>query len=229
MSLSSLDTRRWGVVTARAWDVEAKHVRDVLERARALGAQLVVLRTADLAATQALEREGALLTDTIITYVRALTAIPARPDLLVRSAHEVDAPIVRELARAAFAGYQGHYHMDPKLDPRQCDEVYADWAHRSCLSREVADDVLLAEIEGTPVGFATLHGEEGVLFGVSPSAQGRGVYRALMLAGMERCAARGAKRMLVSTQLTNIAVQKVWVRLGFEPSSSCYTFHEWLA
>jgi hypothetical protein len=33
--------------------------------------------------------------------------------------------------------------------------------------------------------------------------------------------------MLISTQITNVAVQKVWTRLGFEPSRSYYTFHKW--
>jgi len=39
--------------------------------------------------------------------------------------------------------------------------------------------------------------------------------------------ARGRSRMLISTQITNVAVQKVWIRLGFEPSKSYYTFHKW--
>jgi GNAT superfamily N-acetyltransferase len=68
---------------------------------------------------------------------------------------------------------------------------------------------------------------EGVLFGVTPAAQGRGLYRSLMLAGMHWSKLRDAGRMVVSTQITNIAVQKVWTRLGFEPSGSCYTFHKW--
>ena len=33
--------------------------------------------------------------------------------------------------------------------------------------------------------------------------------------------------MVLSTQVTNLAVQKVWSRLGFEPSRSYYTFHLW--
>jgi hypothetical protein len=34
-------------------------------------------------------------------------------------------------------------------------------------------------------------------------------------------------RMVVSTQITNLAVQKVWVRQGFELTGSYYTFHLW--
>jgi hypothetical protein len=48
-----------------------------------------------------------------------------------------------------------------------------------------------------------------------------------MVAAMAWLAARGRTRMVVSTQITNLAVQKVWARLGFEPSSSYYTLHRW--
>ena len=68
---------------------------------------------------------------------------------------------------------------------------------------------------------------EGVLFGVAPAAQGRGIYRSFMVRGMEWCLAQGTSRMVVSTQITNIAVQKVWTRLGFEPHKSYLTFHRW--
>jgi GNAT superfamily N-acetyltransferase len=106
------------------------------------------------------------------------------------------------------------------------------WAVRSCVSKDVANEVLIAERDGRVVGFATLRINspqegEGVLFGVAPEAQGLGIYRSFMLSGMQWCRQQGVQRMLVSTQITNIAVQKVWCRVGFEPSHSYYTFHKW--
>jgi hypothetical protein len=38
---------------------------------------------------------------------------------------------------------------------------------------------------------------------------------------------QGFQQMLYSTQITNIAVQKVWVRLGAELDHAYYTFHKW--
>jgi len=107
-----------------------------------------------------------------------------------------------------------------------------DWAFRSCVSRDVADEVLVAHVAGSIIGFFTLRlnsPEEGeaVVGGVAPSARGRGIYRSFIIHGMEWCLSQGATRMLVSTQITNIAVQKVWTRLGFEPSHAYYTFHKW--
>jgi GNAT superfamily N-acetyltransferase len=103
---------------------------------------------------------------------------------------------------------------------------------RSCTASDVADEVLVAEKGGEVLGFATLRLNspaqgEGVLFAVVSAAQGQGIYRSFMIGGMHWCAARGATSMVVSTQLTNIAVQKVWVRVGFEPDHATYTFHKW--
>ena len=139
---------------------------------------------------------------------------------------------VRQVAAESFRGYFGHYHADPRLDSRLCDEVYVSWAVRSCLSREVAGEVLVAELDGRVAGMATLRMNdseegEGVLFGVAPAAQGHGIYRSFMIRAMEWCRAQGATRMVVSTQITNLAVQKVWTRVGFEPSHAYYTFHKW--
>jgi GNAT superfamily N-acetyltransferase len=82
------------------------------------------------------------------------------------------------------------------------------------------------------VGYFTLrlnNLEEGeaVVGGVQYSARGKGIYRSFITRGMEWCLSKGAARMLVSTQITNVAVQKVWARLGFEPSLAFYTFHKW--
>lgn len=41
------------------------------------------------------------------------------------------------------------------------------------------------------------------------------------------CAERGLEEMTISTQVNNLVSQKTWIRLGFEPVSSCYTFHRW--
>ena len=68
---------------------------------------------------------------------------------------------------------------------------------------------------------------EGRLFAVSPEVQGQGISRSHMVQAMEWFLSRGARRMIISTQITNIGVQKVWVRLGLEPAYAYHTFHKW--
>ena len=139
---------------------------------------------------------------------------------------------VKAVAGEAFRGYYGHYHADERLDDFKCDEVYISWAVNSCVSRDFADEVLVAELNGRVVGFATLRinssdESEGVLFCVDSSAQRMGIYRSFMIHGMRWSVSKGMRNMVVSTQLINTRVQKVWTRLGFAIRNSYYTFHKW--
>jgi GNAT superfamily N-acetyltransferase len=235
-TLSPLDSARWNVVTAKATDITAEDLPHALGFCREQNVAFLIARcaTTELAAVQAMEREGFQLMDTLVYFSCDITSgVPDdQGQAPVRQLRSGESRAVRQVASRSFAGYLGHYHADPRLDRRQCDELYTDWAERSCLSREVADEVLVATLDESIVAFATLRLNsdaegEGVLFGVAPEAQGRGIYRSLMIGGMRWCKARGRSRMVVSTQVTNVAVQKVWTRLGFEASKSQYTFHKW--
>lgn len=237
ISLSALDEERFGVRTAKTTPNTLDDVQAILSFCQSNSVELLIARcsTHDLRAVQLLENEGFFITDTLVYYRRNLLRFPIPEDtgqIRVRAVQPGDEIVVRKVAAEAFHGYYGHYHADPRLDQTKCNEVYVDWATRSCLSREVADEVLTGDDDETLVGFATMRlnnadESEGVLFGVAPSAQGKGLYRSFMVAGMNWSLRKGASQMVVSTQITNIAVQKVWVRLGFEPSHSYYTLHKW--
>jgi GNAT superfamily N-acetyltransferase len=238
IALSPIDQERFGIVTARDALVTGESIDSALEFCRDRRVEMLIARcsTDELSVAQRLEEAGARLMDTLVYYTRVLVKgdlpentckVPIRPVVAE------DAEAVRRVATASFQGYYGHYHADPRLDRRRCDEAYESWAYRSCTSRDVAQEVLVAD-DGEIAGFATLRLNdpaegEGVLFAVAPRAQGAGIYRAFMTEGMRWCRSQGAKRMVVSTQINNLAVQKVWSRLGFEPARSYYTFHLWFA
>lgn len=236
VGISAIDTERWQVVTAKASGVTKESLPRVIAYCRKGGVRFLIARcaSADLDAVQAMEQDGFELMDTLVYFSRDLVAGVLEDSALlpVRSLRPGEENRVREAASESFAGYFGHYHADPRLDRRQCDATYVDWAYRSSVSTDHRNDVLVGELGGRIVAFATMRlnnpeESEGVLFGVTPEAQGKGLYRSLMSAGMQWSKVRGALRMVVSTQIVNIAVQKVWVRLGFEPSKSYYTFHKW--
>jgi len=235
--LSAIDEERFGIRTARASQVTLATLPIVLDFCRANHVKFLIARclASELAAAQAMEQKGFILMDTLIYYARSLKKMPIPPDtgkIPVRSIRPGDEEQVKIVAARAFHGYFGHYYADPRLDRTKCDEVYISWAVRSCISREVADEVLVADDGRSILGFATLRINspkegEGVLFGVDPLAQGRGIYPSFMIRSMEWFLGRGCTRHVVSTQITNITVQKFWVRLGFEPSHAYYTFHKW--
>lgn len=233
IGLSELDEKRWGVRSARSVGITSDNLPEAMAFCRANSVIFLVARcpVADLAAAQAMERRGFLLMDTLLYYVRDLTfPLPDLPDN-VRPVHADEAEAVRKLSARAFQRYGGHYHADERLNRADCDAVYEDWAYRSCLSRQVADEVLVATVGDQIAGFVTLklrvNEGEGPLYGVDPAAQGQGIGRALMSGAMAWLHSHGAKRMGMSTQITNMPSQKVWLRLGFEPSHAEYTFHKW--
>jgi GNAT superfamily N-acetyltransferase len=237
VEFSAVDSDRFSVRVARARQVTNSNLTEVIDFCGSSKIDLLIARldSRDLQTAQKMEHLGFFLADTLVYYAFDLgkRVVPDdSPKAIIRSCQDQDSIRVRAVAAAAFRDYRGHYHADPRLENKDCDEAYTSWAERSCTSREVADEVLVAEHAGSIVGFATLRMNstdegEGVLFGVAPEAQGLGIYRSFMINGIRWCKMRGANRMIVSTQVTNVAVQKVWCRVGFEPSHSDYTFHMW--
>jgi GNAT superfamily N-acetyltransferase len=239
VALSALDEKRFGIKSAKASLQGAEDLPEVMGFCQEHGVRFLIARcpTRELKAVQELERLGFLLMDTLIYYSCSLEreSIPdGEEGAAVRLIRPGEEDQVKCVAKESFKGYCGHYHADERLDRKTCDEVYTDWAYNSCISREVAAAVLVGELGGKVQAFATLslrspQEGEGVLFGVAPAFHGKGIYRQLMINGMKWCVEQGLQHMLVSTQIINTAVQKVWVRLGFEPGMSYYTFHKWFA
>jgi predicted acetyltransferase len=238
VSLSDIDTERFGILSARAVNVTCDTLQYVLEYCQSNNVKFLIARcdSDNMKAVQTMESNGFLLTDTLLYYrcdLIAAVAIQSPVDIVVRPIRFGEATTVREIALEAFQGYMGHYHADPRLDPTACDETYASWAHLSCTVKDVADEVLVAEQDGSLTGFLSLKlniaSKEGtfVLNGVRPSAQGSGVYSALVSFGKERCLQDGLLSVITSTHLPNTAVQKVWTRQGFWLTHAYYTFHKW--
>jgi GNAT superfamily N-acetyltransferase len=237
IALSTLDEERFGVKTAKSKNFTWHEIPEILAQCYQNHVQLLIARcpTLDLKTAQELEKQGFLLMDTLVYYEHNLHLkinITLNEKILIRTILPGEAETVRALAAEAFKGYRGHYHADAKLNIHQCDDVYTSWAYNSCISKDFANEVLVAVLEDKIVGFATLRVNdpnegEGVLFSVSPAAQGLGIYRMFTESGLLWSIRQGMKRMIVSTQITNVAVQKVWARVGFYPTSSFYTFHKW--
>ncbi|HEY8670314.1 MAG TPA: GNAT family N-acetyltransferase, partial [Terriglobales bacterium] len=236
IAFSELDSTRFGIRAARA-RITSETLPEVLEACDAERIDLLIARcsTDDISAMRAAEVNGFLLTDTLLYYQFDFGKRPipsCTTEYMVRSLKPGDHDQVREVAAAAFKGYMGHYHADPRLDQRKCDEAYESWAERSCIPGLAADQLFVAERAGRIAGFATLRVNsseevEGLLFAVAPEYQRRGVCGLLMVHSLEWTRSQGARRMIISTQITNVSMQKVWCRVGFEPSHSFYTLHKW--
>ncbi len=236
--LSQLDQNHFGVATARAVDVKEHMVPEIVNYCRNKHVELLITRvlTTEIKTVQSLEDTGCLLMDTLIYYTYDLKKpIPLveTEGIVVRPVKSGEEEQVKNIATSAFTGYIGHYQADSRLDHGKCDELYPMWAYHSCEKRESSQEVFVAAINNRLIGFLTIsqtseeEGEIG-LYCVDSEYRGGGVAQQLMIKGMNWCVASGIKRTAISTQITNIASQKVWVRMGFEPTHSYYTFHKWL-
>jgi len=239
IALSDIDEARFGIRTAKVSGLTGEYLPEALSFCEREGVRFLIARcpASDLALVHRLEQDGFLLMDTLVYYRhKDLDSTPLEADpegLTIRPVEEGEEPLVRAIAAQSFHSYNGHYHADPRLNAGDCDEAYNDWAMRCCALRvQGTNEVLVADALEGLLGFLTLRintedEAEVVLNGVAPAAQGRGIYRLLMIRAMEWSRDQGATSMIISTQVTNLAAQKTWVRLGFEPFGSYYTFHRW--
>lgn len=235
--LSKIDEERFGVKTAKSTMITTGDIPGTLNFCKENNVTFLIARcsTSDIETVQKMEQLGFSMMDTLVYYSFNLKKKPIPEDISdikVRRVLQGEEVIVRDIACDSFRGYRGHYHADSRLDTKKCDDVYTDWAYNSCFRNGLAHEVLVAELNESLAGFATIRINtaiegEGVLFGVAPSFQGKGIYRSLMIGGMKWCVSEKLDTIIVSTQIVNTAVQKVWTRLGFEPSHSYYTFHKW--
>lgn len=238
IKLSELDWRRFSVVTAKAKIGDGDTVDELIRQAKDMGTQLLIVRlsTNNISLVHDLEKNEAILTDTLVYFQKKKIQkyeITLPNGYWACNAESADAVAVETIAAEAFKGYFGHYHADCRLDRQGCDDVYSSWAKNSCKKGDFADEVILLKSDDEIAAFATLKkinndDYEGILFGVAPKHKGKGLHLNLMKLSQNWGCDNGVQRLLTSTQITNVTVQKNWCRVGMEPLQSFYTFHLWL-
>jgi GNAT superfamily N-acetyltransferase len=137
--------------------------------------------------------------------------------------------VVDDVIADSFAGYSNHYLANPLLDSDAALAGYQDWARRSLRGDR---DALVLLAAGVPIGVATLVGSgdskshlEVLLAGMISAAQGRGRYAVLLAACAAEAHRRGLSRLIISTQVHNVRVQRAWARLGLRPFAAIETVH----
>jgi acyl dehydratase len=173
-----------------------------------------------------------LVADTLGYYECDLESyeIPGRrnEDLECRPASVDDRGMLSELVGQVFAGYKNHYASNPLLSRSDILDGYVEWGLSYLEELEHHTCWILQDGE-RPVAFANCRQEgecfEGVLYGVDRAYSGRGIYGDLVTLTQHEAVSRGCTRMIVSTQIQNLAVQRAWVRRGFRLSRSLNTVH----
>lgn len=221
--------RKIGLATSLDRPFLPKNANQVLRRmetkARTLKFELLVSRI-DASRTQslwAMESAGFLLVDVGVTFRYELDS-----DMVLseRGAH-IDPPKIREATRADIPALQkivtglfltSYYYVSPFFSKGEADLLFRTWIS-NCVTKAVADKVLLAHTAHHILGFVTcraLANKTGVidLLGVHRRYQSRGVGRALINAALEFFKASAVRVVRVRTQITNTASVNLYASTG---------------
>jgi len=200
----------------------------------------VRIDVADADAIQALEDAGFRMMDALATYIYPLKRPAPEPgkDLAVlRLFQPQDREQVLEITREAYRGFRGRYHLDPHLPRERSDELYVEWAKKSC-DGEWADVVLVAENgKGELHGWASYRQIEPVsTVGQTPIRGGGlgacrrekpGAYAGLLRAATERIHGGGGVTEM-QTQIFNFATIRLYESVDTQFVRADYTLHAWL-
>jgi RimJ/RimL family protein N-acetyltransferase len=198
----------------------------------------------DITTVHALEMAGFRLMGTTIIYAfdfRRFQIPEFEDQCTLRLAKVEDEDTLIRIAAISFSKTrvsEDRFHSDPDLPEEKSNALYIEWI-RNSIEGEIADAIIVAELEGKPVGFTTVENfraradEVGVNIGalllsaVLPEARGRGVYTSMIKKGLEYLRPK-VGIVELGTQITNFPVQKAWSKLGFKLASGTYAFHRTL-
>jgi len=146
---------------------------------------------------------------------------------VVVRADQVDASELHAAVTDAFAGYVNHYAADPLLDRHRALEGYVDWVARTLSAQPDAGAVLVAGARVLGFGTWTMADDhcEFLLGGMRAEARGRGWYSLLLVETARAALAAAVSTVLISTQGSNVGVQRAWARLGLRPTADFTTAH----
>lgn len=196
--------------------------------------------TSDMDGIHAAGSNGFSLFDVTVKYAfdfrrQNFTEINFTPTCKIRMFEKGDLETLVDMAKTYK---DNRFHRDRRLLHR-ADKLYAEWIRNSC--KGMADAVLIAEVNGEPVGFTTLKLNKElsntlgvkinslVFSAVSPRARGRYIYTSMIYSGLKYFHEEAETDIAeLGTLVDNYAVQKAWSRLGFKIVSSACMFHKWM-
>jgi len=148
---------------------------------------------------------------------------------VVRHARPEDIHPLQNIARESC--HDTRFYSDANFPRHLCDLLYETWIKLSC--EGYADAVLVAELDGIPVGYISCHlgreprtGKIG-LVGVSSQARGRGIGQTLVFSALEWFSTQGVQKVFVVTQGRNCAAQRLYQRCSFLTQTVQLWYHKW--
>lgn len=233
MDAATLESKRFARRVSRfGFERLDRDALDAIERATP---DLAIIRvdSSHIDQVQVLSQLGAtpIVADTLVYYdglVGDLTGRSADGDQrVVRRASGSERAVLEEMIATTFVGYKNHYSANPLIDRGDILAGYTQWG--LSFLEPGAGDLWFAEEDGEVAGFAACTAADGVyriiLNGVRPPFAGRGIYSDLVGHIIDHASATGLDRVEVSTQIDNLAVQRVWANHGMRLCTALNTVH----
>jgi hypothetical protein len=200
----------------------------------------VRIDVADARAIQALEDAGFRMMDALATYIYPLkrpSPEPGKDMGVLRLYQPEDREQVLDITREAYRGFRGRYHLDPHLPHERSDELYVEWARKSC-DGEWAEVVLVTENgKGELHGWASYRQIEPVSTVGGTAIRGGGLgacrrekpgaYAGLLRAATVRIHGGGGVTEM-QTQIFNFATIRLYESVQTQFVRADYTLHAWL-
>ncbi len=176
------------------------------------------------------------LADTLVYYSCILeqkvkNELP--PGLRIEIAGEEKRGELESLILRIFKGYQNHYHSNPLFKQVDLAKGYLEWNLPFLIEKDKI--CLIIYDNEVPCAFLTAKIVENesfadiILNGALKEYEGQGKYSFLIRALKNILIERNILKLIVSTQLTNQRVQRVWTKENFGLEQSFYTFHHFIS
>jgi len=153
----------------------------------------------------------------------------------IREFKPSDTEMIVNLSKSCFNNY-GHYSMNKRLNSKDCNDVYVDWAYNSCINENVANKIFVAEKNDEVVGYIAYkinHQENkkyvaGVIGAISSEHRGNGLFYDIDVAALEWGTTNDFDWEENNVLSNNYAVLKSHIKAGFKPNKFIVTLHGWM-
>ncbi len=158
--------------------------------------------------------------------------LPPAEGITLRSGTPSDLPHLRPIARSAY--HLTRFFTDPCFPRERSAELYDIWLTKN-LHHEMADEVVVAEVDGRPVGYTSCQlakgadSREGViqLVGVDETMRGGRIGQRVLAQACAWLRDHGMTTVSVTTQGHNVPAVRFYERLGFMTRHVQFWYHKW--
>ena len=137
---------------------------------------------------------------------------------------------IKNIIPIIFQNYQNHYFSNPIFDKDKITAGYTEWALSFLVDpKKICWSIVNATKKVVAIACCSFYLEQNIceinLAGTVPEFSRQGVYSFLIKQIQLFLINNNYENILISTQLQNVAVQKNWIREGFNMVYSYDTYH----